>query len=648
MERAGGLVSPQGAPPSKDDRETATPTAPGVLDPDRTAGTAATTQAATVPSLLQARAAESPALPAFFYETENGWQSITWARFAERARRIACALHQRGLQAGEHVGILAPTGLGWELFHHAVLHAGGVVVGLEPHDIAERLQWIADHAELRALVVGDAELLAKLRPSQIARYRLVILLRGGEQAVSPCAAVDWRDLEDELGELSLSALPDIRPEAPATLIYTSGTTGQPKGILYRHDQVALAVRAITRAYPSIGNGARFVCWLPLSNLFQRIMNLAAMNVGGTAYLVRDPLAVTAALPIAKPDVFIGVPRFYEKLHEGIERELARQTGFRKRLVRTALDIGDRMARARRTGTTVPSAQKAAYRVLDLFVLRKLRALMGGRVQFMITGSAPTAMRLLEFFDSIGLPLYEAYGLSENIVPMALNRPQAYRLGTVGQPLEENSILIDDDGELLVKGPGVFAGYHNESGAKSSRFEAFTSDGYYRTGDYASIDEDGFLRLHGRKSEIIKTSTGRRISPLGIEAALETIPEVGRAIVVGAGRKCLVAILILAPGGARTSSQAAFDSQVNPAITLPRSLSTGIAKTCTSLSAHERPAGFLLTNRQLSISGGDLTPNLKLRRKALEERYALHLEALYREIDEKAGETIVRPVEEGQG
>ncbi|MPZ45398.1 MAG: AMP-binding protein [Betaproteobacteria bacterium] len=583
----------------------------------------------TVPALLRARAQESPNAVAFAYESDGGWQEIQWHEFLRQVETLAFALRSRGLKAGDHVGILAPTSLAWELVHHAVLSAGGVVVGLEPHDIAERLQTIAEHADLSILVAGDKDLLKKLSASFLARMKLVVLLEGPPDETDVVKVVPFRALLGKTGETA-SETATAAPNAAATLIYTSGTTGQPKGILYRHAQVTLAVRAITEAYPSLPVGARLVCWLPLSNLFQRIMNLAAVATGGTVFLVSNPLAVLKALPHARPDVFIGVPRFFEKLHAGIVQEIEKKGPLLGKALRAAIAIGDKFARTCREERPVSPALRVAHFSADKLVLRRLRQAMGGQVQFMVTGSAPTPRRLLEFFDAIGLPLYEAYGLSENIVPMALNRPGLSRHGTVGTPLPENSLMLDEDGELLVKGAGVFAGYHRDS-----RTDMFNAEGYYKTGDYASIESDRFLRLLGRKSEIIKTSTGRRIAPAGIEAKLELSPYVERAMALGSGRKCLTAVLTLStPTSAKTTGTGNPVSGADHPAPSEAAAIDSVAVFARELAEHERPAGYIVLRRPLSIEAGELTPNLKIKRKAIEDKFAEQIDALYDLIERR--------------
>lgn len=585
-------------------------------------------RARTVPGLLRARVAQSPEAVAFAYEEAGTWREISWQTFGERVEKLARGLHRRGLALGDHVGILAATGLEWEICHHAILLAGGVVVGLEPHDTAERIRWIARHAAIRFLVVGDELLLRKLDPQELRGYALVVQLADvGEEA--PGANIV------SLGEVEATVpgsncLPEPQPGAAATLIYTSGTTGQPKGILYRHEQVVLAVRSILQAYPPLPVGSRFVCWLPLSNLFQRIMNITGMCSGGTAYLVKDPLRVLQALPHARPDVFIGVPRFYEKLKAGMAREISARPGWIRSLIGWSIATGEQYASRMRTGGKVGAWLTFAHKLAEMSVLSKLRKVMGGRLRFAVTGSAPTPESLLRFFDAIGLPVYEAYGMSECIVPVALNTPTHRRLGTVGRPLPVNRIRLADDGELLIQGEGVFSGYYNDS----DRAGSFTADGYYHTGDYAELETGGFLRLKGRKSEIIKTSSGRRVSPVGIETVLQELPYVDRAVVVGAGRKCLAAILTLDREAIERSQHGALRGVPNEA------MAAELAAIVERLPEHERPAGYLVLDGPFTLERGEITPNLKLRRKVIEERYQTQIESLFERIERDQGRGLV--------
>jgi long-chain acyl-CoA synthetase len=262
--------------------------------------------------------------------------------------------------------------------------------------------------------------------------------------------------------------------------------------------------------------------------------------------------------------------------------------------------------------------------------------MGGHIRLMISGAAPIPPYLLEFFHALGLLILEAYGLSENIVPMAFNRPRNFRFGSVGQSLVANDIRLGPDNEVLVRGPGVFAGYYRDAASQAQ----FTPEGYYCTGDYATVDEEGFLYLLGRKSEIIKTSGGRRIAPAGIEASLRQIDYIDQAVICGDGHKCLIGMLAidwnLLCRRMEGIDQEDFNGEY-PALLAPmRSLILeDITRYTARFPQHEQPAGFLLLRRELSIAEGDITPNLKLRRGAIATKYQADIEALYRAIEDRA-------------
>lgn len=580
---------------------------------------------ATIPEIFIARVNQSPDAPAFHYEdARRGWQSLSWSEYWRQAQRIAAAFSRLGLKAGDRLGILAPTSIEWELAHLATLLNRAVLVGLDIHDVVERLQRIITDAEIAVLLVKDRALLMQLSPGLLRRCRFIIVLEDDPAPVADIQLTGWRTLLQSHDTPHTPAPP--LPDDPATLIYTSGTTGEPKGILYTHRQATLACAAIVNAFPQLAAGSRFICWLPLSNLFQRIMNLCAAAAGGITYLIGEPQRVMDYLGFVKPEVFIGVPRFYEKLHAGIQKKIARQPPWKQWLIRHALNIGQRRAAVLRAGGEPALALNLQHALADRLVLGNMRRVMGGRIQFMISGSAPIPVTLLEFFHGIGLLTLEAYGLSENIIPMAINRPAAFRFGSVGQILPGNEVIVTAEGELLVRGPGLFSGYYNDP----QPARRFNSDGYYSTGDYGVIDEAGFLYLRGRKSELIKTSTGRRIAPAGIEAVLKTIPYVDHALVSGAGHKCLIALLVI------DWRQMGQEDDLPPDELFKRyagQIRRDLHDKSQHLARHEQPAGFIIVRNGFSIAGGELTPNLKLRRGAVEDKYHDAVATLYNEIGE---------------
>jgi long-chain acyl-CoA synthetase len=329
-----------------------------------------------------------------------------------------------------------------------------------------------------------------------------------------------------------------------------------------------------------------------------------------------------------------VPRFYEKLHSGICERIAASPRPVSALANRALAIGARRAEAARERQKPSALKRSAARVADRVVLRRLRRTLGSNLRYLVSGSAPMPTWLLEWFDGIGLPVLEAYGVSETIMPVAMNRPGQSRLGTVGKPLPGQEVRLAEDNEILVRGPGVFRGYLTEIG---KRTEGPDSSGFWATGDYGEFDADGYLRVVGRKSEVFKLSTGRWIAPTGIEANLRQLPYVEHAMVLGAGHGFIVAILALDSArlsvGPKQGSRAANLRKAaagDPVEIVRRDVFAVTA----ALSSFQRPAGILLTTERFTIEGGELTSNLKLRRRFVEKKYAKEIERLFATLDSR--------------
>lgn len=569
--------------------------------------------AGTVAQLLDLRAARSPRAVAFQRETKDGrWIPISWQDFSLRVATLRRALYAAGLRKGDRLAIIASVSLEWELLHHAALGMGVVVVGMDAHDLPDRIADMVEQADVTAFASTDWRALSKLDAARRAGARLLLEMgepgdRGGDWPAGP-RRLTWAEFEAS----GVSA--DVDPERPvagdiATIIFTSGTTGAPKGIAYRHEQLCLAIGAICEVFSFVGSEGRLLCWLPLSNLFQRIVNLAAVRQGVATYLLGDPRRVMEVVASVSPDIFIGVPRFYEKLYEGIRQNIASQPPLGRKLVEWAWGLGRRVSGLTRQGRVVPPWLALTHSVADRMVLRRVRNVMGRRLRCMVTGSAPTPRHLLEEFHALGWVVLEAYGLSENVLPMAMNRIDDFRFGTVGRPLPGNQIVVADDGAIKVRGPGVFAGYLGETDRSP-----FDGEGFYATGDLGQFDADGFLRLTGRSSELIKTSTGRRVAPASVEAQLCSVPGIDQAVLIGNGRKCLVALC--------TINQTGIDEPGRSR--LQQALRERVGR----VNEHERPSGAILIARPFSIERGELTPNLKVRRSVIERQYAELIQQLY--------------------
>ena len=569
----------------------------------------------TVPGLLSARDAQTPDSVALWQLSADGkWVSTTWADYRKAVAALASGFKKLGLTQGDRVGIMAPSCKEWDYAQLGVLAAGGVAVGLDPYGLDEHTREIADRCKFSGVVLANPALLDKLGDEARQNLRFIVCIEPGKATdVVALATLMTEETPDEWNQ----ALPD----GAATIIFTSGTTGTPKGIEYTHRQMCLAAASVLSAFPDISDGSHLACWLPLSNLFQRMINLCAIGRGAQTFYVADPREIMRYAPDIAPHVFIGVPRFYEKLHAGIQEAIAKKPTWQRKLAQWALRVGDRHANALRTKQPSGLLLQLQFAVAEGLVLSKLRGILGANLRFMISGSAPMPLWLLERFHAMGLPILEAYGLSENIIPVALNRPDHFRFGSVGQPLPGCEVRLADDGELLVRGPGVFGGYFGED-TNEARID---SEGFLTSGDFASIDTEGFISLIGRKSEIFKTSTGRRVAPTRIESLLRQLQHVEYAAVFGSGRLLPTALLVV--------SENVWKEEHGQ---FCRHLRAEAAQALASLPSYLHPAGIAVSTRMFSIAGGELTANLKMRRRNIEINYSAVLNELCAHIDSAAG------------
>lgn len=596
----------------------------------------------TIPELIQQRAQERGDSVACCHMTPNReWVPTSWRDYWREVTRYAAGLRAVGLRPGDRLAILLPSCRAWDLIDKAALTIGAVVVGVDPHAPAEHVQTILRHSGARAVLAPSGESLAGLDSATRSALAIVITLEaapadatGGVSLEAAPAGATRRLTLDALAELGAGADPGPLPgpKDPAVLVYTSGTTGTPKGILYTHEQIMAAFATITEVLGPVDGPSRVLCWLPLANLFQRMNNLWAAAAGCTVYFIDEPQRVLEHIRALGPVMFIGVPRVFEKLHHGIQAQIDALPPIQRTAARVALWVGRRCAAYRREDRPVPRELRILRAFLDKLVLRELCEALGGSMKFMLTGSAPCPRATLEFFEALGVPLLEAYGMSENIVPMSMNRPGEYRVGSVGRPPSRNEVMIAEDGEILVRGIGVFSGYEQDPDPASR----FTPDGYLRTGDYGRFDEHRFLHLTGRKSDLLKTSTGRRIAAVRVESVLRSVPGLDQIVVLGNGRRRIVAVATLDRGRPEVAAALAGGELT----ALEPGLRAGLAAASGALAPYERIAGLLCVRDGFSVAGGELTANLKVRRDAVERKYVDGLEDLYKATEQGTSGTEV--------
>lgn len=557
----------------------------------------------SLPEYLKNRAQTSPLKTAFMILNSQGdWTPISWGAAYQEIIDLAYHLKGLGIQKGESVAIISSAKYQWELYHHAILAIGGVVVGIDPNEPASQMESMINTANVKTVVVDKKDRLEKF--GQIIFTNHLRLINMATVEVTEVNCVNHLEI--------------IESNAIATIIFTSGTTGIPKGIPYNHGQLILAVDLLINAYPEIPEESNLICWLPLSNLFQRIVNICAIGRCGQTYFVEQPEKIVEFLPKINPHFFVAVPRFYEKLYQMFEAKLDNQPRIVTSFLRFCLAQGEGF-----------SFKCRLFQKINNQIFKPFKALFGTNMRYMLSGSAPMPLWLLKRYHSMGLLVLEAYGLSENIVPIALNKPAEYRFGTVGKALPGNELKIAPDGELLVKGNGVFSGYLNQNSKSIT-----TDDGFLHTGDMAEIDKEGFVRLVGRKTELFKTSTGRKIAPAAIEAVIQQMPGVRQSVVYGENKQFLVALINV--------NQTSANNE-NDLSTFAEQFLTNSADYLKKMPNYQQPAGVILVSDSFSIERNELTCNLKLRRTNIFEHYKEQISKLYEELENNQSSLHHQPI-----
>ena len=586
--------------------------------------------AKTVSGLFWQRVQQTPRDIAYFtLDSRNNWQPTTWQQAGNEVSALSQTLKELGVKPGQHVGIMASTSRSWELVQLSIFAAGGVVVGIDPNDAKDNINLIMNRAQIKILVTQNTDLIALLDEKIKAGLQFIISIESHkESAHEKCFFLE--NLVDFNRQHSLPVKEAASRDAPASIIFTSGTTGVPKGICYTHGQLLLAVNSIVRAFPRMRAGSRMVCWLPLSNLFQRMINHCSMAINASTFFVSSPKEILKLLPGIKPDVFIGVPRFFEKFYEGLLLEIKKKPVYVRKLINLAFTVGDRHAALIQKNQPEPLVNKLLFNLLDPLINKKLRQHIGGNMKFLISGSAPMPVWLLERYRGMGLTILEAYGISENVVPMALNRPDSYKFGTAGQPLPENEIRLSEKNEIMVRGAGVCSRYLTGE----SEVLDIDENGFLNTGDLASIDEHGFITLKGRSTEMIKTSTGRRIAPAPIEDRLKKIDGVEQAVIFGDNMKYLIAVLsVRSREFIETQGKLLNANDHEPGQTI-NGLKNQLLREIKHLPSYQRPAGIIIAEKPFTVQGGELTANFKLRRKMIYEKFSTFIEEMYAALDKE--------------
>ena len=588
--------------------------------------------AMTCPWALAERVRTSPDAPLISRKSSVGgrWREMSARAFHDQVRQVAAGLAARGLGPGDAIAIMAHTSYEWTLIDFAAWEAGLVVVPIYETSSAEQARWIITDAAVRLVVVEDAAMetvlttlaatapeLDELQVLSIAKGAVTDLMAAGASADSAADA----DLDARSGRLRSTDL--------ATIVYTSGTTGRPKGVELTHGNlIHLSVNAVAHV-PEVLQApeVRALLFLPLAHVLGRFVEIAIIcSPAGVLGHTPDVKNLVTDLASFRPTFVIAVPRVFEKIYNAAD---ARSAGARQKVFRLAAKTAIAYSRALDTPDGPSRGLRAQRAVFDRLVFSTLRGLLGGRVAHVISGGGPLGERLGHFYRGAGVTVLEGYGLTETAAPCTVNLPAATRIGSVGRPLPGISVRLDEDGEILIKGIGLFRGYHNNPAATAEALD----DGWLRSGDLGSLDDEGFLRITGRKKELIVTAGGKNVAPAVLEDRLRGHPLVSQVLVVGDGRPCIGALvtldaemlpLWLAGHGLEDMDpvEAASDPRVRAA------LERAVARANEAVSRAESIRTFTVLPGDFTVANGLLTPSLKVRRAQAQERFAEEIDALY--------------------
>ena len=593
-------------------------------------------RARSVAHLFVDRVAKTPTAEAFRFPRAATWESVTWAQTDARVRHMAAGLVALGIESEQRVALASSTRYEWVIADLAVMLAGAATTTIYPTTSESDVTYIARDSQSRIVFAEDDVQIAKLRANRSELPDVVKII-----TFDGTADGDWVislvDLE-QLGAAHLAQVPSalddrlaaIEPQHLATLIYTSGTTGRPKGVRLSHDAWTYEAAAIDAIHILSPDDLQYL-WLPLAHVFGKVLLTLPLQMGFATAVDGRVDKIVENLAVVAPTFMGAAPRIFEKAYGRIATTVSAEGGVKAKLFAWAIGIGRQVSVLRADGRTPSGLLAAQYALADKLVLHKIRARFGGRIRFFISGSAALNADVAQWFDATGMLILEGYGLTESSAASFVNRPGAYAFGSVGWAVPGTDVRIAEDGEVLLKGPGIMAGYHN---LPDDSAESVDADGWLHTGDIGNLDERGFLRITDRKKDLFKTSGGKYVAPSAIESIFKGVcPYASQLIVHGDGRNFVSALVTLDPDAmtgwaAENGMTGAPYAQI---VTSPAALAMVqgyIDELNAKLNRWETIKKFVILPRDLSIEDGDLTPSMKLKRRVVAKKYQSELDSLY--------------------
>jgi len=574
----------------------------------------------------------------FYYKKGNDWSSINGKTILYTVTDLSNAILGQSLSKGDRVGIISNNSPKWAMADYGIICSGCVTVSIYPTLTPEQTEYIINDSELKILFLENEDQLEKINEiwAKCPSLSLVVMMNESfdqetEKIVKYSSFLDMgMDFSKKNKNSFDIACKSIKEDDLLTLIYTSGTTGTPKGVMLTHKNLVSNIKA-TIEMQQFNNDETFLSFLPLSHVFERMTgHFSGFSIGARTYYAESIEKVADNMGEAKPTVVISVPRLYEKIHAKIINGLKSAPSIKKKLFFWALNIGKKVSLLIRSGQKVPFLLKIKHGIANKLIYSKVRDRFGGNLKYFVSGGAPLSEKLAEFFHSLGILIVEGYGLTETSPVLTCNSASAFKFGTVGKPLNNVTIKIANDGEIIAKAPSVMVGYYRK---EDKTKEAIDSDGWFHTGDIGEIDEQGFLKITDRKKSLIVTSGGKNIAPAPIENAICNSIYVEQAVVIGDKRNFVSALIVpnfdaikvfLTENSISCSSSEAiidhekvlklFDSEIKNSM-------AGFAK-------FETVKKYKLLPNLWTIEKGEITPSLKVVRKVVELNYQSVIDSMY--------------------
>ncbi|HSU35382.1 MAG TPA: long-chain fatty acid--CoA ligase [Propionibacteriaceae bacterium] len=588
---------------------------------------------ASVGASLLDQVAASASKEAFRYLEGERWVSLTWSQTKDKAFQLAAGLLALGVERENRVAIVSSTRIEWILADLAIMCAAGATTTVYPTTTPDDVAYILADSESKIVFAEDEVQVAKILDhlEDLPAITKVVQITG---RVDHELVISWADLE-RLGAEHLAANPTavedaiagIQPDDLATLIYTSGTTGRPKGVRLVNDSwtyVGAAVEVYDILYP---DDLQYL-WLPLSHAFGKVLIAAQLRIGFATAVDGRIDKIVENLAEVHPTFMAGAPRIFEKVRARVMTTAAH--GPKAKIFAWAFGVGRKVSPLRLAGQEPKGLLKVQYALADKLVFSKIKARMGGNIRFFVSGSAALNRDVQEWFHAAGLLVLEGYGLTETSAFTCVNNPRTTRFGTVGPPLPGSEVKIAEDGEILVKGPSVMQGYHNEPEGVTGSFV----DGWFATGDIGELDDHGYLRITDRKKDLIKTSGGKYIAPQKIEGVIKAVcPYISQVMVHGEGRRYVSALITLDPEAiegwaSEQGKTGASASELAGSSEVREMLEGYIAAANEKLERWETIKRFEILPAEFTVEEGEVTPSLKVRRRVVETKYSDRLDAMY--------------------